>query len=252
MEIFVKTYHKDFDWLRYLFKSLEKYARGFSGITLVSDNDGYKIPKDIIYSIRSIPLEIVYLDLPNTQPKAMPYDNRGYYWQQIVKLNWWRYCSQEVCIQIDSDCMVRSEISPEFYQNNDGKWIYNIRPWSSMNNDAWKESTEKLLKIKLENQGMIGRSFVLTKECTQELIKHITGQGYDDLTWDFIVKNSWNKFSEYCLYGGFVENIYKGDSYELRIWNDSKTFHKQNTKIVKHKSWKGLTPEIIKEYESYL
>lgn len=95
--LFLTTYEADYPWLYYLLSSIEKYASGFSGMTIVCDNDKSLIPQDTINIIKSMPLDVIYVDPPTEKPPAMT-PRIGYMWQQIIKLGWWKYCNEDVCI----------------------------------------------------------------------------------------------------------------------------------------------------------
>lgn len=251
--LFLTTYEADYPWLYYLLSSIEKYASGFSGMTIVCDNDKSLIPQDTINIIKSMPLDVIYVDPPTEKPPAMT-QRIGYMWQQIIKLGWWKYCDEDVCIQVDTDCMFKQTFTPDTFKDKDGKITWNYRPWKTMPQTHWLPSTLKLLGLNsLENQGMIGRYFTLTRDCTKKLIEHISKKDAELWGWDFCMENNIERFSEYCLYGAFIENIYKKHDYSLQVWEDAGHFQLAHEHIsCKYWSYDGVTPEIKAEYESYL
>jgi hypothetical protein len=255
MKIFISTYKQDFCWLEYLLKSLEKYAKGFSGITIVCDFDGEHIPAKTLDSVKSIPLDVIYVEPPKTKDFNVGGVKRsGYFWQQWIKLRWFDYCDGDSCMQMDSDCILKQELTPEDLQSKNGAWFWNFRPWSSMNQNNWKPYTEKALGIQnIVNQGMMDRMFVLTKDVTKKLLIHWGKQyGLEEMTWDYIYTNEL-KFSEYCMYGAFIELIEKPDIHEIRIFQNAEEHKRVVGKFsTKKRSYDGLTEKIIKEYESYL
>lgn len=251
--LFISTYEADFPWLHFLLASVEKYARGFSGITIVCDNDKSQIPQDTLNIIKSMPLDVVYIDPPVTKPPAMV-TRIGYMWQQVIKLGWWKYCSEDVCVQVDSDCIFKQSFTPDTFKDSHGKWIWHYRPWETMDNTRWKPSTEKLLGISnLKNQGMLGRYFILNRDCTKKLVEYISNKPAELWGWNFCIDNNIEQFSEYCLYGAFIENKYHQHNYSLKIWPSCKEFQDYAALLsVKYWSYNGITPEIRKEYESYV
>ena len=52
VDIFIKTYHKDFIWLEYCIKSIKKFCKGFRDVVIVSDDDGNLIPENITKIIK--------------------------------------------------------------------------------------------------------------------------------------------------------------------------------------------------------
>lgn len=254
IRIFIVTYEADFLWLSYLLRSIERYCYDFSGITIVCDNDKSKIPQTTLESIQNLPLEVIYVEPPTTKPESMTW-RKGYMWQQVVKLNWWQYCDEKYCMQIDSDCIFKQKFGPKNLQNNKGQWYYHYRPWQAIKNSLWQEPTDKLLRIKTTHQSMLGRTFVFERQLTKALIKHITKPYNTDVfDWNFIMNQNIDKFSEYCLYGPFIQFINPTDEYEIKIWQKTKDFILSGNRDLNTKYWSyaGMTEEIVKEYESYL
>lgn len=251
--IFITTYEDDYLWLKFLLLSLEKYAKGFSGITIVCDDNKSKIPQTTLDIIQTMPLDVQYVTPPSQKPPAMKI-RLGYMWQQVIKLQWWKYCEEDICVQIDSDCIFKKTFTPDTFKNDEGKWIWHYRPWAIMNNTRWKPSTEELLRLHdLKNQGMIGRYFVLTRDCTQKLVEHITNERAENWSWDFCVNNNIEQFSEYCLYAAFIENIYHKHDYYLKMWKTYREFEQYSQSLsTKYWSYAGITPEIQFEYQSYI
>ena len=61
--IFITTYEDDYLWLKFLLLSLEKYAKGFSGITIVCDDNKSKIPQTTLDIIQTMPLHYLPLQM---------------------------------------------------------------------------------------------------------------------------------------------------------------------------------------------
>jgi len=258
VRIFIVTYRDDFPWLKYLLRSLEKYAEGFSGITIVSDyiSSEDTIPEDTLNVVKSIPLDVFYVKPPDNTPwlseewgPARP----GYYWQQWLKLSCFDYCNEDICMQIDSDCILKSKLTPEDLQSKAGKWYWNFRPWSSIPEPRWKLYTDKMIGMETVNQGMMDRTFIFTRDVTKRLLEYC-GKQFDlqELTWEYISGNK-IKFSEYCMYGSFIELIDKSPAYEVRVFSSAMEYRGIKEQFsVKYWSYGGMTEAIKKEYESYL
>lgn len=255
MRIFISTYKDDFCWLEYLLRSIEKYAKGFSGITIVCDDDGEQIPKKTLDFAKTVPLDVVYVKPPKAKDfKVGGVKRSGYYWQQWIKLRWFDNCDDYSCVQMDSDCILKCEVTPDHFKNEKGQFYWNYRPWSSMSQTHWKPYTEKALGIKnLVNQGMMDRMFLMTRDATENLVKHWGKQyGLDEMTWDYIYTNEL-KYSEYCMYGAFIELIEKPENYEIRLFKNGEEHNKEKNKFSTKKwSYGGITEEIKKQYEDYL
>jgi len=214
--IFIKTYFKDYFKLARLFRSLESFAKGIDKITVVSDRHYPPIPAETLNIIKSFDLDVIY--------EAKPKDSNGYYWQQCIKLNWWQYCEDNTCIQIDSDCFLKKEMHLNDLKL-DNRWVWHYRPWGKLNTRpaTWYRSTKKLLRFDPEYQAMVGCTYVLTRDCTKDFLTYLTRESPTAFNWNFILKNKIKMFSEYCLYGGYIKKIDHPEYYK-KVWNPPETF----------------------------
>lgn len=92
IDIFYKSYHKDFKWLYYSLKSIKKYVTGYNNIHIV-------IPvADInIFDHHNLPdRTIVHY--------SADYGN-GYLYQQFIKMSAHKYCDADFILYADSDCI---------------------------------------------------------------------------------------------------------------------------------------------------
>lgn len=90
ISIFIKTCKRDLEWLDYCMRSIPFYTSERE-IVLVADVDCFPY----INKHRCMVDKLICL--PN------PAD--GYLWQQVLKLQAHKYCSHEVIIYLDSDCI---------------------------------------------------------------------------------------------------------------------------------------------------
>lgn len=66
--IFIKTNYKDFEWLKYLLSSIEKYSNDFESVVIVSD-EGPIIPNEYLNMIKKIPIFVHYVSFPQIYPQ---------------------------------------------------------------------------------------------------------------------------------------------------------------------------------------
>ena len=257
IRIFIKTYPKDFFWLELLLRSIEKYVSGFCGITIVCDR-GKRIPQKTLNYITKLPIQVIYLDLPLEKPKSTKPHLKGYIWQQFVKLNWWNYCNENYCMQVDSDCIFKEKFTPQDLLHNN-KFIWNFTFWKykQIERTKWKVSTDKILRKNIQHHGMVGRTFLLTRYHTRKLIEYITENKADFWSWQWMIDNDIGQLSEYCLYGGFIFDLIRHESenlYHHQIWKNIKDFHLSDIalKTTKHFSQDKNIKQKIEEFESYL
>jgi len=168
VDIFIKTYHKDFVWLQYCLKSIQKFANGFRNIVIVSDNDGNKIPEEYL-----IPnCKVFYVDIPRITPTYVEH-GVGYLWQQYIKLNWIEYTDADAVLIMDSDELFTQFITPENFQKNH-KFTWNYRPWIEAGAGiCWKDSTDFLLKQNTEYDAMAITGFILERNTTIALHNYL-------------------------------------------------------------------------------
>jgi hypothetical protein len=236
IDIFIKTYHKDFVWLYYCIKSINKYARNFRRIIVVSDNDGNEIP-EIIRNI--MPLQVFYTDLPEHIPRNI-YQSLGYLWQQVVKMQWADYTDADAALVIDSDELLCEELSSADLLNNDGNFYWFYRDWETVGDAiCWKKPTSQVLKIEPRYEAMCISGFVFEKNTTKRLIEYIK-KLHNVETLLEIFDNNVNMFSEFNTYGTFIDLIDTDNKIYTKKINIDNYNEYYNSKFIKSWSWGGL------------
>jgi hypothetical protein len=234
-DIFIKTYHKDFKWLKYCLKSIEKYATGFRNIIIVADDDGHVIPSE--YLIKNC--KVFYVGLPDNRPSYVEH-GIGYLWQQCIKLSWYNYSDANAVLIMDSDEMFTESISPISFQK-EGKFTWNYRPWSEAGSGiCWKKSTDFLLNTDTTYDAMAITGFVLQRETTIALKNCLCStHGTKDI-WDIFVKHNMSTASEFNIFGSFIHH------FDRREYTQVHNFNRENCvnfSIRKSWSWGGISEE---------
>jgi hypothetical protein len=242
VDIFIKTYYKDFVWLEYLLRSIKKFASGFRNIVIVSDDDGHLLP-DIFKEI--INFTLVYVKVPETTR----YINHGigYIWQQCIKLNWYKYTNADSVIIFDSDEMLSCNTTPNsFKTNNKYNWFY--RKWKDAGGAiVHKESTDKFIGYDTEYESMCITGFYFTLDASQKLNTYLNKiYGSSDIFY-IINKHDLSGLSEFNIYGNFIHKIQHPDYNYL--YDTKNAF---NHSIVKSWSWGGLKDDDKTKRESIL
>lgn len=236
VDIFIKTYHKDFIWLKYCLASIKKFAKGFRKVVIVSDNDGHVIPDKFLEGLL---VDIHYTSIPKIQPSHSSH-GIGYLWQQIVKLSWHTYTDADAVLILDSDWMFTVPTTPEdFMTDGKFKWLY--REWEKAGTAiCWKESTEFLLKTPTNYEAMAVAGFLMTRDTTIAFKDFICNTHGTKTIWEIILKYDLSSFSEFNLYGSYVILFNRPDY--VAVYNDAvHTLH--NKTILTSWSWGGLTNE---------
>ena len=99
---FCRTYHKDAERLEYMLRSIERFAIGFSGVTIVC-------PENSIEQIRAVSNKFQFATTKACISKA-PNDFIG---QQISKMHAHLFTDDDLIVHIDSDCILTEEVAPE-------------------------------------------------------------------------------------------------------------------------------------------
>lgn len=237
VDIFIKTYHKDFQWLKYCLKSIDKFASGFRNIIIVSDNDDHLIPNDYLISN----CKVFYVSIPKKQPIYVDH-GIGYLWQQCIKLSWYNYTDADAVLVMDSDEMFTCPTNPEHFKSHfKFNWFY--RDWKDAGSGiCWKESTDKLLQIDTAYEAMCITGFILCRDTTIALKNALCSiHGTNDI-WEVLLKYNMTTMSEFNVFGSFVHHFDRKE-YSQIYDKDLSKYH--NITILKSWSWGGLNKEDI-------
>ena len=239
LDIFIKTYHKDFIWLEYCLRSIKKFASGFRDVVIVSDNDGNLIPKSF-HDI--LPIKVYYVTLPSKAPERIIH-GLGYSWQQYIKLSWYEYTDADVVLSIDSDRMFHAPITPETFKM-DEKYVWYYRDWDKAGDAiSHKSHTDTILGLNTSFEAMLPPVYILRKDTLIALRNHIiskhsNGDSSIRTIWDVIVLLNMETLSEFNIIGSFIYHFDRPEYIKL-INDDSSSRYP----VISSWSWGGLTDE---------
>jgi len=243
-DIFIKTYHKDFQWLPFCLKSIEKFGVGFRNVIIVSDNDGHTISPDYLNER----CKVIYVDISRIAPTSVEH-GVGYLWQQYIKLTWYNYSNADAVLIMDSDEMFTKPISPDSFKKR-GKFVWNYRTWDKAGNGVcWKTSTDFLLKIDSKYDAMAITGFILQKETSIALKNHLCSIHATSDIWDIFVKYNMHTASEFNLFGSFIHHFDRLEYTQIFDYNKENCV---NYTIRKAWSWGGISDEERRVRESLL
>lgn len=241
-DIFIKTCHKDYIWLKYCLLSIKKFAKGFRNVVIVSDT-GEEIPKEYV----CIPCNIFYVDLPKKQPTFVEH-GIGYLWQQYIKLTWYNYTDANSVLILDSDEMFTKYVTPDSFKENEKfRWFY--RDWKDAGDAiCWKESTDFLLKSNTQYEAMCAPGYVFQLE-TSIALKNVLCSIHNTADiWDILVKYNMKKCSEFNMFGSFIHHFDRKEYVKMVNYH----YDYINFSIRKSWSWGGLSNDEIKLREEIL
>lgn len=252
VDIFIKTYEGDFSWLKYCLESIRKFAFGFRRVVIVCDgNNGAMIP----FAWLPKGWKVCYVPLPKQDPHKG--GSKGYLWQQCVKLNWVKYTDADSVLVMDSDWMFTTPICPQDFQVHDSEgtkkyyWVY--RSWDKADTAIkWKEPVEAVMKQPCPFEAMCISGFILTRDSTLALQKHLFHLYRVDSYWDLILQEHLTQMSEFNMLGTFVYN--RPEEYRaLIIGQDEDVIQTlPNHSIRSSWSWGGLKEDEAKVRDGIL
>lgn len=154
-EFFICTHAKDFPWLKYCFRSIAKYARGFSGVTvLVPDSD-----LEAFTRLDEESLRVTRSGLQVHCFTEAEWPGQGMLWHECQEMFADQWCpSADFIAHLDPDCVFTAPVTPETFIKN-GKPILRFENFSFIGARhpgvlRWQECTEKCLPFPVHYETM--------------------------------------------------------------------------------------------------
>lgn len=223
VEILIVTYRKDFPYLEWTLRSIEKLASGFSQLTIVVPKED---PLELLQLLNSV------IPFPGKTEIAIAagdeWPNKGMLWHMNQIMHADLICDKaDFICHIDSDCIFTAPVTPETYIQN-GKPILRYEPFDSILKRhpgiAWREVTQKALPFFIRNETMRCHPEVYHRGLyaeTRRLIEKRTGK-----TCEEYIRSGPNAFpQEFCEFNtlGNVAMQYFKDRYECIEQKDDVT-----------------------------
>ena len=229
-DIFIRSYSKDFPWLFYALKSIQRYASGFRDvIVVIPDTD----------------------DLPGlTVEKVFKVKDTmsGYMQQQSTKMHADEFSDADAFLYMDSDCVFTEPVTPETFLT-DGKpnWLHT--PWEVVGEDAkraWGEPMEKCIGEAPSSEFMRRHPQLIPRWALQEFRGFVSQKHGVSLEY-YIKSQPAGRFSEFnCI--GFYLWLHHPEKIH---WINTEEFLPPSV-LKQFWSHGGLTPEIRQEIETLL
>ena len=204
-KFFCRTYARDADRLRYLLRSIEKFANGFDGIVVAC-------PEASLGAIFK-----TALDFHNVEVLPCNTSDYDFIAQQITKLTAYRYCDADVIVHIDSDCIFTKPFSPADLYHDDRILLLNC-PYSYFYSEGvncpWQSVTSQFAKRQVDREFMRQFPLCYPRELYQDLEAwFVQNHGYPI---DAIASHvNGDHFSEFNLLGAF--SFYSSINYHSHI-----------------------------------
>jgi hypothetical protein len=223
VDIFIRSYEKDFKWLAYALKSIHKNVRGYQQVIVaVPEGQGHLLSHLTAERVIEVP------DLPN-----------GYIGQQLTKMTAWMYSDADAILYWDSDTAALEpvDIAQEFLYR--GKPIIYYTPWEKVGDAiCWKACTEKALGAPAEFEYMRRLPLLYLRDTVGDCCAYIERTVGRSLV---PYMNSIDRFSEFNALGAFAHK-FQWQDYEFR---NTDHHAPPPPKIQQFWSWGGITHEVL-------
>jgi hypothetical protein len=234
IDIFYKSYEKDFKWLYLSLESLKKNITGYNEVIIViPEHDKKHFDWNFVLPERT------YIHTINEPKKAHPY---GYLFQQYVKMIAHRYSSANYIMYSDSDCIFNTKKNIKEFVDNEGKTTILYTDYSKVGDAiCWKEPTEKALSMPIHYEFMRRNCMVYRRDSLLNLEVHLNRNLQKYIT-------NQPSFSEFNVMGAYC-CYFERDKYNFintDNWKFEESFFKQ------YWSWSDLKAEELTEIKSIL
>ena len=198
--------------MKYCLLSIKKFARGFSGVTIL-------VPTPDVKELRALIAEVQIENV--TVKSGYEWAKKGFVWHmaQICRADEW--CPNATHIaHYDPDCIFTKPVSPETFWKA-GKPLLRYEPFSTLalrhpGTLNWKIAAENALPFPVSNEGM--RGFMHVYHCglyakTRSLVEEKTGQPFNDYVKS--TKNEYpNTFAEFPTLSAVAIHLFQ-DEYTM-------------------------------------
>lgn len=145
-DIFIKSTPKDYEWLSYCRRSIDKFATGFGKVILVIPKSEEGSPESIGLYVNGViddwmpgnhKIQIKAIEVPE-------YGEDHYLSQQVFKMHAGTFSDADYFLYIDSDTIFTKPVTPETFFK-DGKPIWLMTPWQDAGDLPWKAIMQKFM-----------------------------------------------------------------------------------------------------------
>lgn len=247
--IITPSYDKDFERCKLLVESIKKYVtQNVNHYIIVEEKDEQLFESlvdeniNIILKEKILPKRIIRLPFTvkgrniwfNFKGKIL----RGWIIQQIIKIGIANFIDEDVLVYMDSDefFVKKVNFNESFVQNG----MIRLFRETGRTEEKWDKTISKLLNVRpknCRNVNYVEHPVTWRRKNVLEMQKYI--EKISGKSWIDTISDNWH-FSEYQLYGNFVDNILKSNSLH---------YHDNNKLSLKHEWANGIRPEKLNKNE---
>ncbi len=234
IDIFIRSYYKDFAWLSYCLRSIERHAIGFR--------------KTIVVVPRSSMQRAVRLAITDATEIRECEDYRDdYLGQQVTKVQADKYTDADFICHVDSDCVFRRPVHPEEFFCNQ-RPVVSMTPYHLFPAEAgWRRLGEKFMCRDVDYDFMRRQPFVYPRWLYGAMRDHAQRLHGKSLA-DYITSQPARGFSEYNAFGAFAFYFHR-DKFE---WSERSVWTPDESICRWFWSWGGISPEVREELDALL
>ncbi len=227
-DILIKSYPKDYEWLSYCLRGLEKFATGFRRIIVVYPEG------------EPLPCPVWPVDL-----RPVRENGQGYLFQQSVKFSAHEWTDAPYILHIDSDTVPCAPFTPQTFFRG-GKVLWLMTPYDAIQT-PWRAPTERFLGQLVEYEFMRRFPILLPRSLHVAAARFVEIK-YGKSATEYIVSQPDRDFSEFNALGAMA---YYRDGEDF-TWLD--TTKEELPPLVAIQSWShgGLTEEVREKFEKIL
>lgn len=227
IDIFIRTYEKDLEWLKHALRSIYMHVSGYRKIVITA-------PKSNDFS-KYLTETVTYVE-----------DLRdGYLGQQLTKMNAYLYTDADAVVFWDSDVIACEPV-------NVSEWFLGGRPIVYKTSYAhieapWKPITEKAVGFNVEWEYMRRMPIIYFTDTVEACSKFIEKQHNVSLI-KYISSQPYREFSEFNAIGAYAEK-FESNRYEFI---DTDMVELPKNKVHQFWSWSGLDSNDLNQIKRYI
>lgn len=212
IDIFYKSYSKDFAWLAHSLRSLSKFVTGYRNVViLIPENEKHLFDSSVLPDRTVIQYVKEY--------------GSGYLFQQVCKIQGHKYSDAEFILFSDSDLIFDHPINLQDFIV-DGKPEILYTPYDKVGDAiCWKEPTEAFIKEPQDFEFMRRNALIYHRSTLEAIEKY-------EPNLEYIMMNS-QRFSEYNAIGSYA-------------WK----YEREKYNFVNTDTWEYVRPKAV-QYHSY-
>lgn len=233
VDILVRSHARDFPWLEYCLRSVERFCTGFRQVVLVVPRASapwlprYRLPADRVELCEDV--------------------RDDYLGQQVTKLHADLFSDADLICHLDADCVVDCPLAPADLML-EGRPAIPCTEYRLLGASVpWRAVTEKLLGFPVEHDFMRTQPLLYPRALYAELRSHCHALHGVALA-DYVLAQPPRGFSEFNALGAYAHRFHHDEF----AWPVLESTRQQPRHCRWYWSWGGLDAELRRELEALL